>query len=613
MRFLLPAQLLWALAALVPLVLYLFRRKPRRVPVSSLLFFKSLAREHQESSWLRRLKRLLSLLLTLLVILSAAAALARMVAAPSSGEVRSVVIVLDCSASMAAKDVHGVTRLAAAVAKVRERLDGLPGGVPAMLITFDRQAGIAVPRTYDRRLLERALKTVSPRPVEGDAGPALRLARQVAPLEQPGAIWFVSDAPAPTTTSIPPGVRMNSLTVPLAEPRNAGITAFDLRRLPLENTGFEAFVQLQGTATKPLETKLEVRIDDTLTAVRELTIQPGGHENLLLPVTANEGHVLSLRVVTPGDQLAADDTLQARLPAVRPLKVLWISPAPDAFTQIALTAISHNGDPVVFNGPPDAWPPKEPVDVAIFQKWLPKAWPTNLPVIVIDPPGTLGPVQAVRLKDDGLPVDQLRATRERHPLLYGVATARLALTQTVALTADGPLEPLWTGPAGPVLTAGDAQGQRVVVLGFAPEESENLPLSASYPLLIGNAVQWVSQPLREVIGERTRPTGLPVALHGRTLRWMNANGSTEVSSTSLRHGWAILDRVGLWQTDAGDAGGAALLSARETLLPGASAESPDLASRRASWLRGDLTLPLIWLILAILLVESWLFHRHAVH
>ena len=44
MRFLFPPQLAWALVALVPLLLYLFRRKPQRVPVSSLLFFKSLAR-----------------------------------------------------------------------------------------------------------------------------------------------------------------------------------------------------------------------------------------------------------------------------------------------------------------------------------------------------------------------------------------------------------------------------------------------------------------------------------------------------------------------------------------------------------------------------------------
>src|SRR5687768_15073741 len=99
MRFLDPSQLVWALAALLPVLLYLFRRRPRRAPVSSLLFFKSLAREHRESAWLRWLKRLLSLLLTLMIIAATVGVLARLVVSPPADEVRSVVLVIDRSAS----------------------------------------------------------------------------------------------------------------------------------------------------------------------------------------------------------------------------------------------------------------------------------------------------------------------------------------------------------------------------------------------------------------------------------------------------------------------------------------------------------------------------------
>ena len=43
MRFLAPSFLHLAWLALIPLVLYLFRRKAKRIPVSTLLFFRSLA------------------------------------------------------------------------------------------------------------------------------------------------------------------------------------------------------------------------------------------------------------------------------------------------------------------------------------------------------------------------------------------------------------------------------------------------------------------------------------------------------------------------------------------------------------------------------------------
>lgn len=612
MRFLQPSQLAWALVALVPVLLYLFRRKPRRVPVSSLTFFKSLAREHQESEWLRRLKRLLSFLLTILVIAGAVGALARLVVSPASGDVASIVMVVDRSASMAAKDARGATRLEAAIERVRERLAGVPGSVPVMLIAFDRHADILVPKTFDRRVIERELDRLRVHPVAGDAASALRLAAQVAALETPAALWFASDAPAPPF-EMADRVAVTSLAVPLTAPRNAGITAFDVRRIPLEAGRYEAFVQIQASSPDPLEVKLEVRLDDTLTAVRELTLAPGVRENLLLPVEANSGRVLSIRLRAEGDQLATDDEAQARIPEPRPLQVLWVSAEPDPFTQLALTAISQEGQIIAMRAAPEAWPPKQEIDVAIFQKWLPKEWPGNMAVIVIDPPGSAGPLQATRLAGAGVPVENLRAPRERHPVLYGVATGRLALTQTAMLASEGALEPLWTGSAGPLLVAGDARGQRVVALGFAPEQSENLPLSASYPLLLGNAIHWTSQSKLDALSIRSVHTGDTLKLGGTHLVWMNSSGS-ELARVPLRNGWAALDRVGLWRTDSGDSGSAALLAASETLLPASAAESREPKQvRGASWLRGDLTVPLLVLVLVVLVLESWLFHRHAVY
>ena len=108
MQFLAP-NLLWWIAGLgaLALVLYLFRRRPKQVRVSTLPFFKSLAKVYQESAWLRRLKKLVSFLLSAIVICAAAGALARMVIAPRSDELHSVIVLIDTSASMGAVDEQG--------------------------------------------------------------------------------------------------------------------------------------------------------------------------------------------------------------------------------------------------------------------------------------------------------------------------------------------------------------------------------------------------------------------------------------------------------------------------------------------------------------------------
>ena len=93
MQFIAPSFLWLLLLGIIPVMLYLFRRKSKTVSVSTLVFFKTLAREHQESAWLRRLKKWLSFLLTVIVLTAAVIALARMVlSGRDEGDFRTVVI-----------------------------------------------------------------------------------------------------------------------------------------------------------------------------------------------------------------------------------------------------------------------------------------------------------------------------------------------------------------------------------------------------------------------------------------------------------------------------------------------------------------------------------------
>ena len=644
MRFLSPTLFyLWAPLVLVPILLYLFRPRPRTVRTSTLPFFKWLAREHQDSTWLKWLKHLLSLLLSILVILGAAAALGRLVVAPPAEALNTVVLLVDRSASMSATTPQGRSLLDSAVRLARQRLAGLPEGTGVIVMAYDRRPEVLLARSLDRRQVGRALGSIEVRPVQGDPQMALELARRLAALATPAAIWHVTDA-APDASETPtpdraapekpvvrsgeagtgeadaqpaPDVTVEHLHVALEGPVNVGITAFQLRRLPLQQARFEAFVQVHSTAPEPVEAELEMRLDGKLVRVRKLSLEPGGREKLLIPVDADpqSQRVLSLRASVPGDLMPLDDVVWARIPRLRPLRVLWIAETPDPFTELALSSLGSEGDLEVLQGGPSAWPPKQAPDVVIFDSWLPGEWPSEQPAIVVNPPGSLGPFRALRLEGGGLPLDDLRAPETGHPLLYGVATGRVALTQTAVVEAAGPLEPLWVGAHGPVLLAGEARGQRVVVMAFSPPHSERLPLTASYPLLIGNAVYWAAADRVESSGAINRRTGELVELEGENITWRRpGDPDAEQVSAPLAGRSVELDRIGLWETDGGQTGSASLLSAAETLLPSGDVtggDGPDSgATAAASLLGGDLTPALLWGMLFVLILESWLFHRY---
>jgi len=302
MRFLRPEQLIWVAAVAVPLLLYLVRRRPRTVEITTLSFFKSLSRAYRESSWLRRLKRILSLLLTLLMVAAAVGVLARAVVSPGSGTLAGLVILVDRSGSMGAVDADGRTRLDEAMQLVRRRLAGIPAAVPVSVIAYDAQPEVLLPLSHERRSVERTLSSITERPVQGDPVGAMQLAELVARLADPAVIWHVTDTPGPDLAAIRPGddghdhaLRIEQFCVALPEPVNAGLTAFEIRTLPLQRGRVEAFVQVEGTTPEPLEIQLDVYLDGVLTSVRTMTLAAGRRERLLIPVDAARVQALGPR------------------------------------------------------------------------------------------------------------------------------------------------------------------------------------------------------------------------------------------------------------------------------------------------------------------------------
>ena len=609
MRFLSPANLHLLWLALIPLALWLFRRQAKRVPVSTLLFFKSLAREHQESAWLRRLKKWLSLLLTLLVLLFAILALSRPSSDLSADSPGAVVIVVDHSASMAAKDSQGRTRLDEAKRLVKERIRSLPDQVVLSLISFDARPQVLLSRSRNRRECLRLLDELKPVPIEGKTEAALNVAKRLADLESRSRIWLAADSSIEEAA-------VDSIPVALTEPLNVGITGFQIRHSPLARDRYEAFVKVSAAASNPAKTTstLEITLAGRIAQLRELELAPGESSALILPLEALRGQRLEMRLKTAGDCFGWDDGLAAPLPKTKPLNVAWFAEKPDPFTELALSSLIEAGRIDMKKGDPAAWPPKELPDVYVFENWLPQEWPTDRPVIALTPLTSSCPLRTRVMR--GVPHDSVRAVQPDHPVLFRASSSRIAVTQTTVLDLPASLEPLWIAGTEPVLAAGEFNGQRLVVTAFSPAQSEQLALLPSFPLILGNALYWCAENSDALADMRTLHTG--EMLHASSLvQWHAWDGDRFIEiSDDPANGLLALQRIGTWESGQ-RSGVCALSSDAETNLPKLSNDvalstppaTPLItASAFSTWPKR-----LIWLALALLLLESFLFHRKAVY
>jgi len=640
MQFLNPGLLWLLLLGIVPVMLYLFRRRSKRVRVSTLVFFKSLAQEHQESAWLRRLKKWLSFLFTIALLALAVFVLSRLIVKQDDpDQYRTVVILLDRSASMEVRDESGETRMDAAKRLLRERLKKVPEEVGVALIAYDVRPEVMQARTLKRRELLSRLEAVTSRPIPGRTDAALESAQMIAGLEPPAAIWHISDqllretvagendaagddttdGPVAVALSLPENIALRELNLGLPVISNAGITALQLRPVPLEHSRYDTYVEvaLNADAPAPLAIRLNASVGGIPSQFREVELAPGEKSGLTFRLNGSRDQILRVWLESENDDFALDDQVTLPLPDVSPILAAWIRPdeSEDPYTRFALSSIQETGTFELLKGPPGSWPLREKVDAVIFDGWLPAEWPTDIPVVVINPPGSSGPVIVKKLAA-GIPYDSVSVGNEDHPVLFRISSSRVAVTQTALFETRGSLEPLWIAGKDPILAAGEVNGQRIVVMGFSPGLSDRLPLTASFPILMGNALFWCVDQKDNPDNTRLFSTGDLAPVAGENITWSGAVGNEgRKQRFPLTTDVVEMDRIGIWETDTGQRGASQLLSAGESDLrarmPDAGGDLDYFAVQ--SGIGGNLKLWLLGAVIVILLLESWLFHRHAVY
>ncbi len=624
MEFLHPKFLWLLLALLLPVLLYLLRRRAKQVDVSTLIFFKTLAKEHQESAWLRKLKKWLSFALTVAVLIASIFALARLVPrAGADGDYRTYIMLVDRSASMGidAQGAGSGDLLARAKSLLKERLQSIPEEAGVALVAYDTRAEVVQPRTLIRRDLLAQLDQLQVRPIAGDRQDAMDTAERLAGLETPALILHASDqVQSGEEVALPDGVTLETVDLSLAEVSNVGITAFQVRPTPLERDTYDVYAQvaLNSGAAAAVPVHLEWYVGGVPSQVRDFELEPGEKETFEFRVRGAGGQVLRMNLSAEGDHFPLDDTVIAPLPEPRPVVAVWIRDpsSQDAYTGLALRAIQESGTLELLAGAPDSWPLEHPVDAVIFDGWLPEQWPEDVPVVVINPPNTDAPIRSQRLSLP-VPYDAVRVGNGNHPVLFRVSSSRVAISQTALLEPAGSFEPLWFAGKEPVLLAGEVKGQRIVVMAFSPQQSERLPLTASFPLLLGNSLLWASEP-SDAVQSRVRDfaTGELVPVSGDTITWTRWDGTQLRRITSPLEAQTIeLTQPGIWQTSDGQVGTSHLLSVAESDLPVVAEAEQEGAGQsevgRAGW--GSLTRWLLIAVVVILVVESFLFHRMAVY
>jgi hypothetical protein len=479
-----------ALGAAAITALYLVRLRRRRVVVAFVPLWLGLSGEPRATRMSRRLRHWLSLALALALfgMILVGAADPRPAAVDRAG--RTLVILIDRSASMSARDEPG-TRLGAAKARAIEIVADLATADRALVASFAADAMAESGFETDPHRLVRAIAAVTPSEETGDLPRALAFASAV-----------LRDRPAPTVVLIsdggfsddarrapPPGLDLRYAPVG-TRANNVGILSLAARRLPADPGAVETALIVQSFGPNAASTGVEIGSGGTIVERLSLRLAAGERRRVALKNLFPPDAQIEARL-SGSDDLPLDDRAVAIVPPLPRRHVLRVGGA-DLYLDGALLSLGR-AVRVDRLGPAEvdrAAARAGDYDLIIFDGITPLAPPAGGRFLYLNPGGPGSPF-TIRgtVRDPVLDPGSLHA---EHPLLrqLDLTDVNVAEARRLAL-APGDLA--LAGSFGvPLVVARERPGLRIAALSFDPRRSD-LPMRPAFPLFIANTLAWAAR------------------------------------------------------------------------------------------------------------------------
>ncbi|MDX9719096.1 MAG: VWA domain-containing protein, partial [Myxococcota bacterium] len=505
-------------------ILYLLKLRRRRITVPFTPLWARVLVDKNASNWIQRLKRLLSLLLWIGIMLLLIIALLDPRPEKELERGRNILVLIDTSASMDAKEPSekGMSRFGLAKRKVDELIDTLGPHDKMMLMAVDGQIrSLTGDFTDNVAVLNDALQQLRPSATEARIIDGLRTAVDTLSERRDPTLYFISDGAFGQDFALPeklirPDIHFEHFKVG-EETGNIAITGFNIRRYLSNKLDYEVYIQARSFFSQPVFAELTLYnlLPDEkapkgfffkVIEKRSLDLGPGASElrfykNLAL---ASEHLAVTLELKSEGivDALDMDNEAYVLVPRFQQSRILLVSPG-NLFLEAALL-LNENfivetlspDDPILHpNGSAEirlTGLRDKGYDVFIFDnsffddESLPVTPEPELPgnYLYINPKGEKSPFNVKAISEP-----LIERIDRKHPLARWLVLKDLNIIRGSRINATREDRVVVRSVDGPLIVARRSPGQNLIGVGFSLVESD-IVFRVALPVFLINAVDW---------------------------------------------------------------------------------------------------------------------------
>lgn len=467
-------------AIIIPLIILLYLLKPRRqeMVISSTYLWEQVLKDIEASNPWQRLKKNLLLLLQLLAAVLLVVALTRPYLPVAEDGARHLVVVLDCSTSMAASDVYP-SRFEQARHKAAKMADQLGAHDRMTLIAMAEKPSVLVSASRDRKEIKQVLDETTLTSGSADLKAVMAIVSAMLKTDNSISLLVLSDGGI-----MPVDDDKIKLSCPVKieligkSSDNVGITTLATRH---HNSRILTMARVKNFSPQTIESEIELRAGEALLDVRNLLLKPGEMQDIIwddLPITTD---IIEARL-SRKDIYSPDNKAWTVVQASGEKRALLVTPG-NVFLEKALT-LSGALD-LYKTAPANYLDYNEDYDFYIFDGWLPEQLPRTAMLVLNPPPDN----PHINVNSSSKNISYING-RMDEPLLRYVDVNGWQMASARNLVLPAGFKILLDYEKKPLLATGQYQGQRMAILGCDLHES-NIPLQTGFPILTNNLVSWL--------------------------------------------------------------------------------------------------------------------------
>ena len=495
----------FALLALGPVIVlfYLLKLKRRPVKVPSTLLWRRSVQDLVANAPFQKLRNNILLWLQLLILLLLVIALTRPIFKLSGLKGETVILLLDQSASMQAKDQNGVTRFEKAKKLALEAVEGMSSGSmmgalgrrdEMMVIGFSNNTVPLQPMTSDKALLRAAIQGAEPTDTEtdmSDAGYILqeRTMRRVENGLQPdpdARVILISDGGlGPTVSSLADILNLDYSVVGDSSD-NVGITGIDVRESFGGDFEYQLFSTLYNASDEAKTLMVELEVEGEVLDLKSVQVPARGAQPVIFTIGESVTGLATVKLNDNVDSFALDDLARANISPPTELKTILVTRG-NSFLQGVLSTDPRVSLSIVR---PGSFTPTGDADITIFD---------NNTTTGELPPGNFLFINALPPEDIGFRAEGERVQRPEiidwnrvHPITRYANFQRVLIQDAMKLESPKGSVALIEAAETDLVSLYEQETRRVLVIGFDVKASY-WPVDVSFPIFFSNLIDYWSR------------------------------------------------------------------------------------------------------------------------